>query len=87
MRQFLRTLRRYVNAEGTLEDCEMALNKWVVFCAQATIFERDDLTENAIDALFDVYRELGVGPDLTRKRLAVVIRIDAVGSLAVRMAA
>ncbi|BBY82103.1 ATP-binding protein [Mycolicibacterium pulveris] len=87
LRQFLRTLRKYVNASSTLEDCEMALDRWAIFCAQATIFERDDLTGNAIAALFDAYRELGAGPDLTRKRLAVVIRIYAIGSLAVRMAA
>lgn len=33
LRQFLRTLRRYVNAESTLSDCEMALDEWAIFCA------------------------------------------------------
>ena len=51
------------------------------------IFERDDLAQNAIDVLVDAYRELGSGDDATRKRLGVVIRVYAVGSLAVRMAA
>jgi hypothetical protein len=87
LRQFLRTLRQYVNATSSVEDCEMALDKWAIFCAQATIFERDDLVKNAIDGLYDAYRELGIGADLTRKRLAVVIRIYAIGSLAIRMAA
>jgi Schlafen, AlbA_2 len=87
LRQFLLTLRRYVNATSSIEDCEMALDKWAIFCAQATIFERDDLTKTAIDALYNAYRELGIGPDLTSKRLAVVIRIYALGSLAIRMAA
>ena len=87
LRQFLRTLSRHVNGTSTVEDCELALNKWAIFCAQATIFERDDLAENAIDALYEAYRGLRDGPDLTRKRLAVVVRIYTVGSLAIRMAA
>lgn len=87
LRQFLRTLRRYVNATSSFEDCEMAVDKWAIFCAQATIFERDDLVNNAVDTLYEAYRELGVGEELTRKRLAVVVRIYAIGSLAIRMAA
>jgi hypothetical protein len=87
LRQFLRTLRRYVNANSSVEDSEMALDKWAIFCAQASFFERDDLVEHAIDTLYEAYRELGSSPDLTRKRLAVVIRIYAIGSLAIRMAA
>ena len=87
LRQFLRTLRRHINGTSTVEDCELALDKWVIFCAQAAILERDDLVESAIDTLYEAYRELGVGPDLTRKRLAIVVRIYAVGSLAIRMAA
>jgi hypothetical protein len=87
LRQFLHTFRQYVNATSSVEECEMALDKWAIFCAQATIFERDDLAENAIETLYKAYRELGVGDDLTRKRLAVVIRIYAIGSLAIRMAA
>jgi hypothetical protein len=87
LRQFLRTLRRHVNATSSVDDCANALDKWAIFCAQATFFERDDLTQDAIDALFAAYRELGSGDDATQKRLAVVIRIYAVGSLAVRVSA
>jgi len=87
LRQFLRTLRRHVNATNTGEDCAMALDKWAIFCAQAMLFERDDLAQNAIDALFDAYRELSSGIDVTQKRLAVVIRIYAIGSFAIRIAA
>jgi hypothetical protein len=86
LRQFLLALRRHVNATS-IEDCEMALDKWAIFCAQATLFDRDDLTKSAIDALYGAYKELGIGAELTRKRLAVVIRIYALGSLAIRMAA
>lgn len=86
LRQFLRTLWRHVNATSSVDDCANALDKWAIFCSQTMIFERDDLTQNAIDVLFAAYRELGSGDDATRKRLAVVIRIYAVGSLAVRMA-
>lgn len=87
LRHFLRTLRKHVNASGSVEDCAKSLDKWAIFCAQATVFERDDLALNAVDALFAAYRELGSGYDATQKRLAVVTRIYAVGSLAVRMAA
>jgi hypothetical protein len=87
LRQFLRTLRRFVNNSSSISDCEMALDKWAVFCAHATIFERDDLTQNAVDALYEAYQQLGIDESATRKRLAVVTRIYAIGSLAIRMAA
>jgi hypothetical protein len=85
LRQFLRTLKRFVSANRSLEDCEAALDKWTIFSAQALNFERTDLAKDAIDAMFDAYSQLDAGTDLARKRLAVVIRIYAIGSLAVRM--
>jgi hypothetical protein len=87
LRQFIRTLRSSVNATSAIEECEFGLDKWTIFSAQTTLFERDDLTESAIAALYDAYRDLGEGLDSTRKRLAVVIRIYTLGSLMVRMAA
>lgn len=87
LRQFLRSLKRFVNANRNLEDCHAALDKWTIFAAQALNFERADLTKDAIDALYEAYTELDTGTDLARKRLAVVIRIYAIGSLAVRLSA
>jgi hypothetical protein len=85
LRQFLRTLKRFVNSNGSLEDCELAMDKWAIFSAQALNFERADLAKDATASLYDAYSQLGVGPDMTRKRLAAVIRIYAVGSLAIRL--
>jgi Putative DNA-binding domain len=86
LRQFLRSLKRFVNANRSLDDCEAALDKWAIFSAQALNFERADLAEDAIDALFGAYSHLGAGGDLARKRLAAVVRIYAIGSLAIRLA-
>jgi Putative DNA-binding domain len=87
LRQFLRSLKRFVNVNRSLADCQAALDKWAIFSAQALNFERADLAKDAIDALYEAYTELGTGTDLARKRLAVVIRIYAIGSLAVRLSA
>jgi hypothetical protein len=84
LRQFLRTIKGFVNANSSLDDCERALDKWAVFSAQALEFERADLAKDAIDVLDEAYRQIGIGNEQARRRLAVVIRIYALGSLAIR---
>lgn len=87
LRQFLRTLKKSVNSNSSLAVCVTALNKWAIYCVQALDFERPDLVDSAIEALHEAYSQLGVGLDITRKRLEVVIRIYALGRMAVRLAA
>jgi hypothetical protein len=87
LRQFIRSISRTVSVNSTITDYESALDKWVIFSAQALLFERDDLVEAAIEKLCDVYGKLDVGTDADRRRLAVVIRLYVLGSLAVRQEA
>jgi Putative DNA-binding domain len=87
LRQFIRTVKKSVSSNNSLADCVAALNKWAIFCVQSLEFERPGLVEAAIDALHGAYSQLGVGLDVTRKRLEVVIRIYAVGRMAVRLEA
>jgi hypothetical protein len=87
LRQFIRPLGRSVNPGMSVEDYERALNYWVIFCAQALHFEHPDLVSEAIGKLCAAYTKLGVGLDEAHKRLAVVIRIYMLGSLAVRLEA
>jgi hypothetical protein len=84
LRRFLKTVMKSINSVIGIEDFLWALDKWTVFCAQALFAERADLVATAIEMLHDMYAELGVGADTTRKRLEVVIRIYALGSTAVR---
>ncbi|WP_237568729.1 AlbA family DNA-binding domain-containing protein [Mycolicibacterium lacusdiani] len=87
IRQFLSTLGRSLDPNGTVADYEAALDKWVVLCAQAIYFERSDIAELAIKRVSDAYNQLGVRSDDTLRRLAVVVRIYVLGSLAVRLEA
>jgi hypothetical protein len=84
LRQFLRALKKSVSSNSSLTACITALDKWAIFCAQALDFERPHLVESAIDVLHEAYSHLAVGLDVTRKRLEVVIRIYALGSMAIR---
>jgi hypothetical protein len=86
LRQFLRTLKHVLRADTTLAETERALDKWTIIASQALYFERRELLEIAIKLLHDAYVALPVaGTDLTEKRLAVVVRLYALGSLAVRL--
>ena len=87
LRQFIRSFSRSVGPSGSVADYELALNRWVIFCAQALHFERGDLVDFAIEKLCDAYKKLGLDAEASRKRLAVVIRIYVLGSLAVRLEA
>ena len=85
--QFLRSLTQSAKPDLSLEDYEAVLDKWVIYCATALYFERPDLVDDAVRRMSDAYTRLGANADATRKRLAVVIRIYALGSLAVRLEA
>ncbi|WNG95001.1 helix-turn-helix domain-containing protein [Mycobacterium sp. ITM-2016-00318] len=87
LRHFIQSLVQIANPELPLEDFERMLNLWTTFCAQALYFTRADLVDEAIGRLREAYTRLGIGVDDTRKRLAVVIRLYALGSLAVRLEA
>jgi hypothetical protein len=86
LRQFLRTLKHGLRADSTLADTERVLDKWTIIGCQALYFERRDLVDIALKLLHEAYVALPVaGPELTEKRLAVVVRLYALGSLAVRL--
>ena len=86
VRQFLRVLKNEVRGDSTLASTERALDKWAIVACQAIHFERRDLVDLAIKLLHEAYVALPMtGLDVTEKRLAVVIRLYAVGSLAIRM--
>lgn len=88
LRQFLRSVEHSIRADTPLAESERALDKWTIIACQALYYERYDLVEMAIKLLYDAYSALPVaGVDLTEKRLAVVIRLYALGSLAVRLKA
>ena len=87
LQQFIRSLNQTFGPGLNVPDYESALNKWVIFCAQALFFQRGDLVEAAIDRLCAVFQTIDVGTDAERKRLAVVIRLYVLGSLAVRQEA
>jgi hypothetical protein len=87
LEHFVRSLSQSTKRDLSVEDYEAILDRWVVFSAQALYFKRADLVEQAIGKVCDTYTKLGVGPEPTRKRLATVIRIYALGSLAVRLEA
>ena len=84
--QFLRTLKHELRADTALVETERALDKWTIIACQALYFERRDLVELALELLYEAYVALPVsGTELTEKRLAVVVRLYALGSLAVRL--
>lgn len=86
LRQFLRTLKHDLRADTTLVETERALDKWTIVACQALYFERRALVELAIKLLHEAYVALpNTGTELTEKRLAVVVRLYALGSLAVRL--
>jgi hypothetical protein len=86
LRQFLRTLKHKLRADTTLGETERALDKWTIIACHALYFERRDLAEFAIKLLHEAYVALPVaGTALTEKRLAVVVRLYSLGSLAVRL--
>lgn len=86
VRQFLRVLKNEVRGDSALASTERALDKWAIVACQAIHFERRDLIDLAIKLLHEAYVALPMtGLDVTEKRLAVVIRLYAVGSLAIRM--
>lgn len=86
LRRFLRKLAKSSLTPARGEDAfENALDKWTIFCAQALFAERADLVLTGIEALQENYANLGLGNAETRKRLTTVIRIYALGSLAVRL--
>jgi hypothetical protein len=86
LRQFLRSLKHSIRADTPLAESERALDKWTIITCQALYYERYDLVEIAIKLLHDTYGALpATGVELTEKRLAVVIRLYALGSLAVRL--
>lgn len=86
VRQFLRVLKNEVRGDSTLDRTERALDKWAIIACQAIYFERSDLVDLAIKLLHEAYVALPqTGLEITEKQLAVVIRLYAVGSLAIRM--
>lgn len=87
LRRFLRTIKHDVGS-STLAETVQALDKWTIIACQALEFDNHDVFEFAVKCLYDAYVGLPVaGTDITQKRLAVVVRLYAVGSLAVRLEA
>lgn len=78
-------LRRFLRTTSNIDACTTALDKWVIFSAEALDFERPDLADSAIEALHDADQQGGASPDAIRKRLPLVIRIYTISSLAVRL--
>jgi hypothetical protein len=86
LRQFLRKLKHSIQEDTALAETEPALDKWTIIACEALYFERHDLVELAITLLHEAYVAFPVaGPELTEKRLAIVVRLYALGSLAVRL--
>ncbi|KRD04950.1 hypothetical protein ASE48_20125 [Mycobacterium sp. Root265] len=87
LRRFLQKLAKTSLKPTASEDVfENGLSKWSIFCAQALFGGRTDLVEEAIEVLSEQYADLGFGDAETRKRLAAVVHIYALGSSAVRQA-
>jgi hypothetical protein len=86
LRRFLRSVQKSVNSRTDLDSFETALDKWTVYCAQCLYVERVDLVGAAIDMLRDAYADLQITVDDDRRRLAVAVRLYALGSMAVREA-
>lgn len=86
LRQFLRLLKNEFRGDVTLVKTERLLDKWTIIACQATYFERRELIDFAITLLHEAYVALPTaGTELTEKRLAVIVRLYALGSLAIRM--
>lgn len=86
LRHFLRSLKHSFRGDTTLPEYERALDKWLIIAAQSLYFERSDLVELATKLLHEAYAAFpDAGTDLTEKRLAVVVRLYTLGSLAVRL--
>ncbi|MFV8165305.1 hypothetical protein ACNQVK_24970 [Mycobacterium sp. 134] len=89
LRQFLRSLQHHLRAHNTLAETEQALDKWTIVTCQALNFERHDIVESALVLLHEVYEgylaDHDPGQELAKKRLAIVIRLYILGSLAVRL--
>ncbi|WP_201359279.1 hypothetical protein [Mycobacterium paraintracellulare] len=88
LRQFLRSIKQDLRGDSTLIETTRALDKWTIIACQALDFGNYDIFEFALKLLHEAYAALPVaGTALTEKRLAVIVRFYAVGSLAVRLAA
>jgi hypothetical protein len=87
LRRFLRTIAKRLAPQADRDQFENALDKWTIYCAQAIYAERADLAEDAITLLREGYGEFGLTGEDSRRRLDVVVRIYAVGSMAVRQRA
>ena len=84
LRRFLKKLAKELNSRTDFDRFQDALDKWTIFCAQSIYAERFDLVDAAISTLHDEYAGLGIEFDDSRKRLNVIIRVYAVGSMAIR---
>lgn len=87
LRRFLKTTARSITSNADENAFRTALDKWTMFCAQAIYGERTDLVLTAISTLQESYAELGIDAADSRRRLDIVIRLYAVGSMAIRMSA
>jgi hypothetical protein len=86
LRRFLRSLQQDVRADTTLKDTELALDKWTIIASQALEYENRALFDFSVKVLHEAYASLPItGTQITEKRLAVVIRLYAVGSMTVRL--
>lgn len=86
LRQFLRLIKSEFRGDATMAKTEQVLDKWTIIACQAIYFERRDLAELAIKLLHEAYTALPTsGTELTEKRLAVVVRLYVLGSVAMRV--
>jgi NAD(P)-dependent dehydrogenase (short-subunit alcohol dehydrogenase family) len=80
LRQFLRKLRKHVNATSSVNDCASVLDKWAIFCAQTTIFERDDLTQNAASTACSSAVAKRRSSRRNRSRMSMAVRLAWMGA-------
>lgn len=80
LRQFLHRAKMAVTNP---DECQTALNKITIVAANTLYFERESITENAIETMYQSYSMLGHGK--ASRHLDIITRVYILGSLAVRL--
>lgn len=87
IRRFLSKVMKSVNSKIDDDKFCTALDKWTVLCAEALYAERSDIVLTAVTMLREEYGQLWIDARDDSRRLDVVVRLYAVGSMAIRMSA
>lgn len=85
IRRFLRTAASSLTSKTNDDRFRSALDKWTICSAQALDAERTDLVLAAIGVLHEAYVQLWIDIEDSRRRLDVVVRLYALGSMAIRV--